>query len=142
MPSTSAARSSELIEAYYAAFNRQDAAAMLSMVADDLVHEPSQGAARKGRQAFAEFLAHMNRCYAEEVLNPIVLVNNEGTRAAAEFQLDGRYLQTDDGLPEADGQAYNLRVGAFFDIQNGKITRVSNHYNLADWTAQVSTARA
>ena len=126
-----------LIHAYYDAFNRQDAEAMLAMLADDVRHEPSQGTPRIGKAAFAEFLAHMNRCYAETVIDPIVLADAEGTRAAAEFMLDGRYLVTDDGLPDAAGQTYHLRVGAFFDIAEGRISRVSNHYNLADWIAQV-----
>ncbi|MGE0240292.1 MAG: isopropylmalate/homocitrate/citramalate synthase, partial [Parvibaculaceae bacterium] len=43
----------------------------------------------------------------------------------------------DPGLPKAKGQGYKLRVGAFFEIRNGKITRVSTHYNLKDWTRQV-----
>ncbi len=110
---------------------------MLALLADDVRHEPSQGAARIGKAAFADFLSHMNHCYAETVIDPIVLANAEGTRAAAEFMLDGRYLVTDEGLPQAAGQTYHLRVGAFFDIVEGQITRISNHYNLADWIAQV-----
>lgn len=131
-----------LIRSYYAAFNRQDADAMLALLADDVVHEPSQGAPRHGKQTFAAFLAHMNRSYAETVNEPVVLANPKGDRAAAEFWLDGRYLVTDEGLPEAAGQTYRLRVGAFFEISGGRISRVSNHYNLADWIAQVSANAA
>lgn len=126
-----------LISSYYAAFNRGDADAMLALLTDDVVHEPSQGTPRHGKALFAAFLAHMNRCYAEQVIGPVLLSNPEGTRAAAEFQLDGRYLVTDEGLPEAAGQTYHLRVGAFFEVVDGRIARVSNHYNLADWIAQV-----
>jgi steroid delta-isomerase-like uncharacterized protein len=57
---------------------------------------------------------------------------------AAEFQLEGEYLLTDSDLPPARGQRYRLRVGAFFDIVDGRIARVTNHYNLADWLQQVS----
>lgn len=127
-----------LIHAYYAAFNRGDADGMLALLTGDVRHEPSQGAPREGKAAFAGFLAHMNRCYAEQVIDPVVLANAEGTRGAAEFMLEGRYLVTDEGLPEAAGQTYRLRVGAFFDLRDGLIARVSNHYNLADWIAQVS----
>lgn len=129
-----------LIADYYAAFNRQDAEAMLGLLADDVVHEPSQGAPRHGKAAFAKFLAHMNRCYAETVIEPVILATPDGSRAAAEFMLSGRYLATDEGLPAAEGQTYHLRVGAFFVLDGGKIKRVSNHYNLADWIAQVSKA--
>lgn len=129
-----------LIRNYYTAFNRGDPAAMLALLSDDVRHEPSQGAIRSGKEMFAAFLAHMNRCYAEQVIDPVIMASPDGSRAAAEFMLDGRYLETDEGLPEAKGQPYRLRVGAFFEISDGRISRVSNHYNLADWTAQVLAA--
>ncbi|TCM19895.1 steroid delta-isomerase-like uncharacterized protein [Novosphingobium sp. PhB165] len=126
-----------LIADYYDAFNRRDVDAMLSLLAENVVHEPSQGQPRHGKTAFAEFLAHMNRCYREHVHEPVVLATPDGSHASAEFRLTGEYIQTDEGLPEASGQSYALRVGAFFDIELGRIARVSNHYNLADWIAQV-----
>jgi steroid delta-isomerase-like uncharacterized protein len=129
--------SNALLQSYYDAFNRGDAAAMLDLLTDDVMHEPSQGAVRKGKAAFADFLAHMNRCYSEQVIDPVFLTSADGTRGAAEFMLEGRYLETDSDLPPASGQTYRLRVGAFFDIVDGRIARVSNHYNLADWLAQV-----
>lgn len=130
----------DLIASYYAAFNRQDAEGMLALLADDVTHEPSQGAPRRGKEAFSRFLAHMNRCYAEQVIDPMIMATPDGARAAAEFMLSGRYLETDEGLPVATGQTYRLRVGAFFELADGRIARVSNHYNLADWIAQVSGA--
>lgn len=129
--------SDALLRRYYDAFNRGDAAAMLELLTEDVVHEPSQGAVRMGKAAFADFLAHMNRCYSEQVIDPVFLSSADGTRGAAEFMLEGRYLETDSDLPPASGQTYRLRVGAFFDIVDGRIARVSNHYNLADWLAQV-----
>ena len=126
-----------LVARYYAAFNRQDVEGMCALLADTIVHEPSQGTPRHGIAAFREFLAHMNRCYAEQVIEPVLLRSADGTRVAAEFMLDGRYLVSDEGLPPATGQTYRLRVGAFFEVAEGRILRVSNHYNLADWIAQV-----
>lgn len=132
--------SADLLGRYYAAFNRGDSAAMLDLLTDDVVHEPCQGAVRQGKAAFADFLAHMNRCYREEVIDPVFLASANGQRGAAEFMLAGEYLETDSDLPPASGQRYRLRVGAFFELRDGKIARVSNHYNLADWLAQVSGA--
>lgn len=129
--------SADIITLYYAAFNAGDADGMLALLTDDIVHEPSQGTPRHGKAAFADFLAHMNLSYAEQVIDPVVMLSPDGTRAAAEFMLEGRYLATDGALPPASGQTYRLRVGAFFEIAEGKIARVSNHYNLADWIRQV-----
>lgn len=126
-----------LISDYYDAFNRRDVDAMLALLADEVVHEPSQGQPRRGKVAFAQFLAHMNRCYREHVHEPVVLATPDGSHASAEFRLTGAYIESDEGLPAASGQAYALRVGAFFDVDQGLIARVSNHYNLADWIAQV-----
>ncbi len=130
--------SEDLLRRYYAAFNQGDSAAMLDLLAEDVVHEPSQGNPREGKARFAEFLDHMNRCYREEVIEPLFMISADGSRGAAEFMLNGTYLEDDDGLPPARGQQYRLRVGAFFDVRDGRIARVSNHYNLADWTAQVA----
>lgn len=130
--------SEDLLRRYYAAFNQGDSAAMLDLLTEDVVHEPSQGKPREGKARFAEFLDHMNRCYREEVIEPLFMISADGSRGAAEFMLNGTYLEDDDGLPPARGQQYRLRVGAFFDVRDGRIARVSNHYNLADWTAQVA----
>lgn len=129
--------SADLLRRYYAAFNEGDSAAMLALLTQDVVHEPSQGAVREGKAAFADFLDHMNRCYKEEVIDPVFMVSADGQRAAAEFMLKGQYLETDSDLPAASGQHYRLRVGAFFVLRDGLIARVSNHYNLADWLYQV-----
>ncbi|HEY0961672.1 MAG TPA: ketosteroid isomerase-related protein [Pseudomonadales bacterium] len=123
---------------YYQAFNAGNYESMLALLSDDVVHEPSQGEPRKGKQLFREFLQHMERCYKEQVIDPVILVSPDGTRAAAEFMLTGTYLQTDSDLPPAKGQQYRLRVGTFFELDGGRITRVSNHYNLNHWLRQIS----
>lgn len=51
--------------------------------------------------------------------------------------MNGTYLANDEGLPEAHGQTYVLPAGAFFDVRDGKIARVTNYYSLANWIAQV-----
>ncbi|MBP9087702.1 MAG: nuclear transport factor 2 family protein, partial [Kofleriaceae bacterium] len=116
-----------VIANYYAAFNAGDFAAMTAMVTDDFVHDPNQGKRRVGKALFTEFLADMNRCYREQVVDLVVMVN--GPRAAAEFVINGSYLVAQDGLPAAHGQAYRLPVGAFFELRDGKIARVTNYYN-------------
>lgn len=127
----------ELLERYYAAFNAGDGEGMLACLTDDIAHDINQGERQVGKAVFAEFLDHMDRCYRERLENIVVMANDEGTRAAAEFVVHGEYLATDSGLPEASGQRYVLPAGAFFDIAGGLIARISVYYNLADWTRQV-----
>lgn len=133
-------RATELVLSYYAAFNRGDWEGMLSMLTDDVVHDLNQGAREAGREAFAAFLGRMNASYREQLRDIVVLVTQDGQRAAAEYVVHGEYLHTDEGLPEADGQTYVLPGGAFFDIRDDRIARVTNYYNLQDWIRQVSRA--
>ncbi|MDD4914295.1 MAG: nuclear transport factor 2 family protein [Methylococcales bacterium] len=126
-----------LIEQYYQAFNRGDMDTFLGLLTDDVVHDINQGDREQGKQAFAEFMQKMNHHYREQLENIVVMANEDGSRAAAEFVVMGEYLNTDEGLPEACGQTYRLPAGAFFDIRDGKVARVTNYYNLGGWIAQV-----
>ncbi len=126
------------IKAYYDAFNRGDIGAMLATLHDDFAHNVNEGATRLGKQAFAEFCQHMSETYKEQLTDMVVFANDEGTRGAAEFVVNGTYLKTDPGLPEAHGQKYVLDAGGFFTLKDGKITRVTTYYNLQDWIRQVS----
>jgi steroid delta-isomerase-like uncharacterized protein len=130
-------RSTELVLAYYAAFNRGDREAMLALLTDDVAHDLNQGAREIGRDAFAAFMARMDRCYREQLRDIVVMASPDGHRAGAEYVVHGEYLANDDGLPPANGQTYVLPGGAFFAIRDGRIVRVTNYYNLQDWIAQV-----
>ena len=125
------------IVAYYAAFNAGDAAGMLDCLTEDVEHRVNEGGVRRGKALFAEFCGHMGVSYREELREIEIFVNEAGTRAAAEFVVHGEYLKTDPGLPEARGQRYVLPAGSFFDLKDGKISRVTTFYNLNDWIAQV-----
>ncbi|AXQ92820.1 nuclear transport factor 2 family protein [Cereibacter azotoformans] len=128
----------ELIGRYYAAFNAGDAEGMLACVTDDIEHRVNEGEVRHGREKFADFCSHMGVSYREQLRDMVIFVNEDGTRGAAEFVVHGEYLQTDPGLPEAHGQTYVLPAGAFFDLRDGRIARVTTFYNLNDWIRQVS----
>lgn len=126
-----------LIKRYYELFNAGDVEGFLGLLTEDVVHDISQGGRETGKAAFRKFLDHMNRCYQERVRDLVVMVDETGRRAAAEFQLDGTYVATDGDLPPARGQRYVLTVGAFFEIRDGKVARISNTYNFKDWLRQV-----
>lgn len=128
-----------LIQRYYDAFNAQDMGTFLSLLTDDVVHDINQGTRETGKAAFGAFMERMNRNYREQIVDLVVMTDASGTRAAAEFTVLGTYLATDEGLPEAQGQTYKLPAGAFFEVRDGKVARVTNYYNLQDWIAQVQS---
>ena len=127
----------QLLRDYYDAFNRQDMDAFLGMLTEDVIHDVNQGDREVGKAAFSTFMDRMNAHYKEQIVDIAIMTNDEGDRAAVEFTVLGEYLSTDEGLPEASGQTYRLPAGAFFVIRDGKVARISNYYNLEDWTAQV-----
>jgi steroid delta-isomerase-like uncharacterized protein len=133
-------QSAELIQTYYATFNAGDREAFLQLLTDDVAHDINQGGTETGKEAFRAFLVRMDRCYREQVRDLVVFANEDGTRGAAEFFIEGEYLSTDDGLPPAQGQRYRLRVGAFFELRAGRVSRITNYYNLEDWLRQVKGA--
>jgi steroid delta-isomerase-like uncharacterized protein len=126
-----------LIARYFGAFNAGDRAGMEALVTEDVEHHVNQGGIRHGRAAFAEFNAHMARCYRERLEEIVILTAADPRRAAAEFTVHGEYIGTDDGLPEARGQRYVLPAGTFFTLRDGRIARIATHYNLQDWLRQV-----
>lgn len=137
-------RATELVLAYYAAFNRGDWDDMLALLDEDVIHDLNQGGREIGRAAFAAFLQRMAHSYREQLRDVVVMASPDGARAAAEYVVHGEYLADDAGLPPANGQRYVLPGGAFFAIvatpAGARIARVTNYYNLRDWIAQVDPA--
>lgn len=127
-----------LIERYFAAFNASDFDAMDELLHEDVAHDINQGGREIGREAFRRFNALMSRHYRETLRDIEIMVSDSGVRAAAEFTVDGQYIATAEGLPPADGQSYSLPAGIFFEIDDGRISRVTTYYNLKQWIALVS----
>ena len=133
-----------LLRRYYAAFDAGDMDTFLSLLTDDVAHDSNQGgkdSRRVGKATFAAFMERMNRCYRERVKDLVVFASEDGTRGAAELRIEGTYLATDEGLPEAKGQTYDLPVGAFFELRDGKVARVTNYYDLQSWLQQVGVPK-
>lgn len=127
-----------VLRRYFDAFNAGNIDGMLAELTDDVAHHVNEGQVREGKDAFAAFCAHMQRCYREELTEIVLFSAEGGTRAAAEFMVNGTYLETDAGLPEARGQTYRLPGASMMTLRDGKIARVTTYYNLADWLRQVS----
>lgn len=127
-----------LIQRYFAAFDTGDIATMVSLVTDDVVHDVNQGERRHGRAAFQAFCTELSGYYQERLSDLVVMVNGDGSRAAAEFMIDGVYAASAPDLPPATGQRYRLPAGTFLEVRNGLISRVTTYYNLQDWLQQVT----
>lgn len=125
------------IQTYFDAFNRHDLDGMLATLADDVAHDINEGGREVGKDAFRTFKTHMDKCYREQIRDLVIMTN--GSRGTAEFTVNGEYISTDDGLPEATGQKYSIPAAAIFEVnEEGQIIRVTSYYNLKGWIAAIS----
>jgi len=126
-----------LVRRYFDSFNSGHLQGMLDCLADDVLHDVNEGGRRRGRALFGTFLQHMERCYREQLKDMVIMAGDVPGRVAAEYVVHGTYVATDEGLPPAKGQTYVLPAGSFFEISNGRISRVTTYYNLRNWIRQV-----
>ena len=75
----------QTVKTYFDAFNAGDVDGMLACLSDDVAHHVNEGQIRTGKEKFAAFCDHMNRCYKENLTDIVVFEAEGGTRAAAEF---------------------------------------------------------
>ena len=128
----------EIVKAYYEAFNQKNYQGMLDLLSEDFRHDANQGSSNTGLAYFKGFLEHMEHCYDEQLKDMVYMSEPSGEHVAVEFVVHGTYKNTDGDLPEAKGQTYVLPAGAFLAVANGKITRVTTYYNLENWLEQIS----
>lgn len=118
-----------LLERYYAAFNAQDIDGMLDLLADDVVYDVNQGQREAGKEAFVRFLKDASASCREHIFDVEIMTNVDGSRAAAEFMVLGIYVNADPDSPPALDQTYRLPGGAFFEVRDDRIVRVSAYYS-------------
>ena len=129
----------EVVQLYVQAFNQGQTEKMLSYLDEEVEHNINQGRTEIGIMAFTKFMSHMDNCYKEQLKDLVFLSSDNSNRVAVEFTVQGRYLKTDGSLPEAKGQEYKINAGSFFEVKEGKISRVTTYYNLPLWIEMVKT---
>lgn len=128
----------DTVQQYYHCFNSKNWEGMLALLSGDIRHEVNQGEARVGLDRYRAFLAHMDECYDEQLADMVFFTEPGGRRVACEFTVHGMYKKTDGDLVAARNQTYVLPAGAFLEVNDGKITRVTTYYNLPLWIKLVS----
>ncbi|MDZ7823284.1 MAG: ketosteroid isomerase-related protein [Ahrensia sp.] len=126
-----------IITAYFKAFNASDNEAMLRLLHEDVAHDINQGDRQIGKEALRWFNAARSKHFDEHISDIVIMMDENGSRAAAEFTIHGKYIAKSDGLPAANGQQYSLTAAMVFEVEDGEITRISSHYNQRDWLAQL-----
>jgi steroid delta-isomerase-like uncharacterized protein len=134
------AETQALLREYYSALNARDTPALLALVHDHVVHDLGQSRREFGKAAFARFMERSASRCQNHVFDIEIMTNGDGSRAAVEFVVLGSYLTSDQCPESTPSQTFRLPGGAFFEIDGGKIVRISNHCGLQEWLAQMIAA--
>jgi steroid delta-isomerase-like uncharacterized protein len=137
-----------LIKAYIEASNKGDNAAILAMLHEDVVFDMSpatpetQTGRQPGRQigveAFKWQRAATAAHFKEQLADAVVLSSEDGMHGAAELTWRGAYVATIAGLPKASGQRFSMRAALFFEVEDGKITRLTSYRDRTEWLRQIA----
>ena len=127
-----------IAQAYYRHFNEKNYPAMLDLVHPDITHHVNQGGVRVGKGLFAEFLQEMDDAYTEQLTDMVFFSEPKDERVAVQFTVNGIYKKGDEGMPPAHGQSYVLPAGAFLEVTDGQVSKVTTYYNLPLWIHLVS----
>ena len=127
-----------LIAAFVEAFNTADNAAVLALLHDDVAFDMGSGAREIGAEKFRWSLATSAAHYKEQMADAVVLSSEDGMRGAVDFTLRGTYIATIEGMPKASGQRYALQTATLFEVDDGKIARLTSYRNMQEWIKQIS----
>lgn len=118
--STSAADSKALVVKFLDSWERRDIATIMSCFNDDAVYHNVPVAPIKGRAGILAIF--------EAFLGTFEILTLETVRIAAEDDLV--FAERIDHFMLRDGKRFDLPVNGVFEIENGKIQRFSDYFNL------------
>lgn len=129
----------DTLKRLFVALNAGDRDAVLSCMSGEVLFDTFEGVREIGRESVRRVLAERASVYRESFRDLVLMTEDSGRRAAAEFTLRGFYQKQANGMPEASGQAFSVPGGAFFDMEDdGRVLRASFVLNAAELVRQLS----
>lgn len=113
----SAEDATRLVQKFIEAVNARDGEAIAEIVSDDVAHDLA-GARTIGSDALRAFFADRANKTGENLADVVILTGQGGSRAAAEFTRRGR---------AADHSSHSVAGGWFFEIDDGRISRITDY---------------
>ncbi|MEM0899209.1 MAG: nuclear transport factor 2 family protein [Pseudomonadota bacterium] len=129
----------DVVNTYFAAFDQSDFEKITSILIEDVVFDPALGDRILGASAVRDHFLKMAQYFDETTGDHVIFADDNGSRAAVEFTLRGRYQATFEGFPAASNQSYSVSAGAFFelDTDRAKIARATIYLNQSGLLAQL-----
>ncbi len=123
---------------YYFYFFSAKWDSVLALLAPEIIHTFNNEDVGTGIAKFQEFLNIKHSHYREQQKELSVTVDLTGNKAFAKFILEGHYIATYPGLPEARQQYYRIDVETFFELNRDKISRIATYFDFAEWINQIN----
>ncbi len=125
----------QVVEAWSAAFNRQDPHALAALYAPDAVNWQVADEPLQGREAIHESFCAFFRAFPDSGFHRVNLLE-EGEWATLEWEGWGTHLGEFAGHP-ASGRSYRLRGCGFFQVRDGLIVFQRGYWDRATWFGQI-----
>lgn len=125
----------EVVGAWSAAFNRQDADALAALYAPEAVNWQVADQPLEGREAIRESFRMLFRAFPDIAFRQVNLLE-DGAWAALEWEGWGTHLGEFAGHPPS-GRSYQLRGCGFFEVRDGLIVHQRGYWDRATWLAQL-----
>lgn len=132
------AQTRDLVSRYLGARSERSIAGVTALLSEDVAYDPAGGERGIGREAVEAALVRHFRLFREALSDTVILVSEDGHRAAAEFTVRGTYQESAEGLPPADGQSFSVPGAAFFEVDEGRISRVTEYINQTHLVRQIA----
>ena len=125
-----------MLDDYLAAWNSHDVEKIASFFTDDCVYEDvAVGAVNRGKEQVKAFVSGTFTAFPDfklERTSSFVA----GDWRGAEWIMSGTQTGDIPGLP-ATGKSFSIRGASITELQEGKIRRNSDYWNLASWLQQL-----
>ncbi|WP_339114766.1 nuclear transport factor 2 family protein [Thioclava sp. GXIMD2076] len=131
----------DVIEAFYAAYNRADASAATALHAPDAVHEEAaSGKSRQGLAAIEQGTAGFLSMLEGLRLAPATRIT-AGPKVVVTYVMTGRMTRPI-GPFEAHGQVITLEGAHVFHLEDGKIRKLTDYWSPEAFMAQIRAEHA
>ncbi len=134
--------STQVVQQYYEAFNKKDIDAILALCVENVQNDPNQGDPQVGKDKLKAFLETAWAHFDEQVSELVIMANADQSKIATEYLVKGTYYNSKPNLFPATNQYYEIYPTTVFTIKNGKITRMTRHYNTKQWLDIVNPNRS
>ena len=125
----------EVVEAWTAAFNARDAAAIGELYADDATNFQVADTPEHGKRAIAESFGNLFTAFPDIGFD-VVNLFEDGDWAILEWKGWGTQLGEFAGHPPS-GKRYELLGCGFFRVRDGKITYQRGYWDKSTWFKQL-----